>query len=93
MTTYRMRNRKGKVGPMVWVEVLSDIGREDDVDEAFVVVVVDKRDLRIIEERRIVEVEQGRLSKVQPHRSIGQCPATESMKGHIASGVGVCETS
>jgi len=78
---------------MVWVEVLRDIGREDDVDEAFVVVVIDQRDLRIIEERRIVEVEQGRLSKVQPHWSVSQCPATESMKGHIASRICVCETS
>ena len=88
-----MSNRKGKVWPMLRIEILGDVGREDNVDETFVVVVIDKRYLRIIEERRIVEVEQGRLSKVQPHWSIGQRPATESMKGHIASRICVCETS
>jgi len=88
-----MSNRKRKVGPMVRVEILGDVRREDNVDEAFVVVVIHERYLRIVQKRRIVEVEQGRLSKVQPHWSIGQRPATESMKGHIASRVGVCETS
>ena len=37
-----MSNRKRKVGPMMRIKILGDIGCEDDVDEAFVVVVVDK---------------------------------------------------
>jgi len=65
-----MGDGRREVWPSVRVEILGDIGREDDVDEAFMVVVVHKRDLRIVEERRVVEVEQGRLGEVQPHWGI-----------------------
>ena len=51
MMTYRVGNGKGKVGPMMGIEILCDVGREDDVDETFVVVIVHKRYLRIVEER------------------------------------------
>jgi hypothetical protein len=70
----------------IWITISSQIRSQDDIDKAFVIVVIDQSNLRIAEEGGVVEIQDGRLGKVQPHRCVGESPTCVVVEYAVAFG-------